>query len=549
MATTGAELLVAALAAAGVKTIYSLSGNQIMPVYDACLDHDIRIVHVRHESAAVFMADAHAQLTGEVGVALVTAAPGFANAVGALYTAGLNESPVLLLSGDSPVGQDGQGAFQELDQVSVSAPLTKLSLRAGRLATIDQDCARALRVASSGRPGPVHLALPFDTLSNSRDNPLLVATTVDAISSMPASPEAVSEIAAAIGLAKRPIVITGPLLNRTRAGDLRTRLGDALQVPVVAMESPRGLNDPALGDLKQVLAQADLIVSLGKRLDFTVGFGSQTTLADACKYILVDADETVLAQARAAAAHRLTHACHAGIRETAEQLANAGAGGGVNRGSWPTDVQAMLARRIEVDVESKRSPIHPAFLAQALERSAAAANESVLVIDGGEVGQWVQAYASAENRLINGPAGAIGGSLCYAIAAKVARPNARVIAAMGDGTCGFHFSELETAARIGANVVFVIGNDLRWNAEYQIQVREYGEQRTYGCELSDARYDQAAAGLGCHAEYVTHADELDSALERAVNAGKPAVVNVLIQGLPAPASPSAAGSAPTGSAH
>lgn len=537
MATTGAELLVAALAAAGVKTIYSLSGNQIMPVYDACLDHDIRIVHVRHESAAVFMADAHAQLTGEVGVALVTAAPGFANAVGALYTAGLNESPVLLLSGDSPVTQDGQGAFQELDQVSVSAPLTKMSLRATRIATIDQDCARALRVARSGRPGPVHLALPFDTLSNARDNPLSTATTVDVAAPMQPSPEAVAQIATAIASAERPLVIAGPLLNQTRAADLRARLQETLQAPVIAMESPRGLNDPALGDLRQVLARADLIISLGKRLDFTTGFGSQAALAADCKYIIVDADESALAQARAAAGNRLTHACHAGIRESAELLASPGAGNVASRGPWREEVSALLARRVEVDLESTRTPVHPAALAKAVERSIKAASESVLVIDGGEVGQWVQAFATADNRLINGPAGAIGGALCYAIAAKVARPEARVIAAMGDGTCGFHFGELETAARIGANVVFVVGNDQRWNAEYQIQIREYGAQRTYGCELSDARYDLAAAGLGCHAEYVTHADELDDAIERAVSAGKPAVVNVQIQGLPAPASP------------
>ena len=123
----GADLLTKALSEAGVKTIFSLSGNQIMPVYDACIDAGIRLVHVRHEASAVFMADAWAQLTGNVGVALVTAAPGFGNGLGPLYTASASESPVVFLSGDAPVGQDGQGAFQELDQAAVSAPLTKAS--------------------------------------------------------------------------------------------------------------------------------------------------------------------------------------------------------------------------------------------------------------------------------------------------------------------------------------------------------------------------------------------------------------------------------------
>ena len=110
----GAELLVDTLLRAGVRRLFSLSGNQIMPVYDACIDADISIVHVRHESAAVHMADAWAQITGELGVALVTAGPGFGNALSALFSARHSESPVLLLSGDSPVAADGNGAFQEM---------------------------------------------------------------------------------------------------------------------------------------------------------------------------------------------------------------------------------------------------------------------------------------------------------------------------------------------------------------------------------------------------------------------------------------------------
>lgn len=125
----GSQLIIRSLRRLGVKTIFSLSGNQIMPLYDACIDAGIRIVHVRHEAAAVFMADAWAQITGELGVAMLTAAPGITNGLAPLYSASQAESPVLLISGDSPVGEDGSGAFQELDQVSITRPLTKLSLR------------------------------------------------------------------------------------------------------------------------------------------------------------------------------------------------------------------------------------------------------------------------------------------------------------------------------------------------------------------------------------------------------------------------------------
>src|SRR5690606_34556187 len=165
----GAQLVTDALRRAGVKTVFRLAGNQSMPIYDACIDANIRIVHVRHEAAAVYMADAWAQLTGEIGVALVTAAPGITNCLSPVFSARLAESPILLLSGDSPVSQDGMGAFQELDQIGVTAKLVKKSLRLSRSEEIDQDITSAISLALSGRPGPVHIAMPFDLLQEKVD--------------------------------------------------------------------------------------------------------------------------------------------------------------------------------------------------------------------------------------------------------------------------------------------------------------------------------------------------------------------------------------------
>ena len=268
----GADLLVQTLAAAGVTRIFSLSGNQIIPVYDACLDAGIKITHVRHEAAAVFMADAWAQLTGKLGVALVTAAPGFANAVGALYTAMGSESPVLLLSGDSPVAQDGMGAFQELDQLAVSRALTKRGFRPISADVVGEEAALAIKVATSGRPGPVHMALPFDVLNAGTAETVPVPEAYSR-TRHPLCAKASAHIATALADADRPVIITGPVLNRTRAGDLIADLQSLTGVPVLNLESPRGLGDPSLGDLKGALAKADLIVSLGKAIDFTIGFG------------------------------------------------------------------------------------------------------------------------------------------------------------------------------------------------------------------------------------------------------------------------------------
>ena len=159
-----------------------------------------------------------------------------------------------------------------------------------------------------------------------------------------------------------------------------------------------------------------------------------------------------------------------------------------------------------------------------MQRVVDTAAEPILICDGGEFGQWSQALCTAPVRLINGLSGAIGGGLCHALAAKLARPNATVVAMMGDGTAGFHFTELDTAVREGAAFVTVIGNDFRWNAEHQIQLRDYGPNRLIGCELApSARYDLAAAGFGCHGEHVTETAELEAALARALGERPPGV--------------------------
>src|SRR5690242_7913431 len=164
MKRRGADVLAGTLAAAGVKHVFTLSGNHVMPMFDAALDARLSLVHVRHEAAAVHMADAWGRLTGEPGIALVTGGPGHANAVSALYTALAADSPLVLISGHAPLGELGRGAFQEMRQAEIAAPLTKLSFTARSADTLAADVARAVREAKSGRPGPVHLSVPNDVL-------------------------------------------------------------------------------------------------------------------------------------------------------------------------------------------------------------------------------------------------------------------------------------------------------------------------------------------------------------------------------------------------
>lgn len=530
----GADLLVQALAQAGVRVIYSLSGNQIMPVYDACIDAGIRIVHCRHEGAAVFMADAHAQLTGEVGIALVTAAPGFANALGAVYCARMSESPVVILSGDSPVARDGDGAFQELNQAAIAGPLTKLALRPRKASDLGHMIARAMREARSGRPGPVQMALPFDLLNAPATGDVVPERTAFQAEPRPADAQGLASILAGLREAQRPLILTGPALNASRGRAEIAALTEKLDLPVIPMESPRGLKDPALGGLAGLLAQADCVLLLGKAVDFTLGFAEGGVFAGAQRVHVIDPDPAMRDRARRKLGRKAGLVLDGDAPASAGALVRfAGNAAPARRLAWRASAAAALAERVaEPDTGTRISPY---ALARAIDTSLSTDPDAVLLSDGGEIGQWVQHLASAPARIINGPSGAIGGIICQGVAAKLLRPRARVLAAMGDGTVGFHFAELDTAAREGANLVVVVGNDSLWNAEHQIQLRDYGADRLIGCALAPGRrYDQAAEGLGCAGFHVTRAADLASALEAAFRAGRPALVNVEIEGLPAP---------------
>ena len=540
----GADLLIQSLSLAGVKTIYTLSGNQIMPLFDACLDANIRLVHTRHEGAAVYMAQAHAQLTGEIGVAMVTAGPGFTNALGPLLSSIKSESAVLLLSGDSPTEQDGLGAFQEIDQVAISKGLTKHAERVASAQELGNATAHAVQQALSGTRGPVHLALPANVLLDEASESDLPGAQAFEPHHLPPTRAELSRINEAIESANKPLVVLGPSFcagagtTKDITEPLRERLEQSLKSPVLLMESPRGLNDPALGAFAAVAREADLIVSLGKAIDFTTGFGR--LLGPVARLIIVSPATGTIEQARQAAGDRLAMAIAADPVPTGQALAQFKS---QRSDHWLTKVREAAAARSwqpkkDSPLAKHNEAMHPGQLCATIQPILDATDDLILIIDGGEFGQWAQAGLSAPTRLINGPSGAIGGGLCYALAAKAVRPDAKVLVLMGDGTIGFHLAELETAHRLGLAVTVIVGHDASWNAEVQIQKREFGLDRQIACDLSATRYDQVAIALGCEGEYVTNADTLVPALTRALAREVPTCLNVPIQAVAAPQAPS-----------
>ncbi|MFM9926228.1 thiamine pyrophosphate-binding protein [Variovorax sp. H27-G14] len=536
----GADALIQSLHAAGVTRIFTLSGNHVMPVFDAAFGSGIALVHTRHEASAVHMADAWARITGEVGIALVTGGPGHANAVAALYTAQMAEAPVVLLSGHAPNDQLGQGAFQEMRQAEMAAPVCKAAWTCASPDEVATDIAKAIRLARSGRPGPVHLSLPSDVLEAAAA-PSTPQREDFAPTPMPLAPAVAARLRQCLAQASKPMILVGPSCMTRPGRALASALEDATGIPVVGMESPRGIADASLGAFAQLLADVDCLVLVGKRLDFTLKFGA--AFPAATQVHQVDADAEEMERSRRALGDRLKTVAQADAWSALRALAETTQADGpmamttTAPSPWLRDVRSALSYRPAAwnsACSALPGRLHPVQMLLPLQAVLDSHPESVLVCDGGEIGQWAMACLRAPHRVNNGVAGAIGAGLPYALAARCAQPEAPIVAVMGDGTVGFHIAEFDTALRYGLSFLAVVGNDARWNAEYQIQLRDYGPERLIGCELRPTRYDTVAQAFGAHGECVSDAASLMPAVQRALDSRMPACLNVVIEGVPAP---------------
>jgi acetolactate synthase-1/2/3 large subunit len=419
------------------------------------------------------------------------------------------------------------GGFQEIDQVGAARPVTKASWRADDPGRIAEDVARALTVATEGRPGPVHVSLPGDVLeTDSGDGPPAPPPPPPAA---PAVDQAViDELLALLAQAKRPLMLAGPAMARGPWWAVLQRLAAITGAPALPMESPRGVNDPALRAASVRLGEADIVVLLGKPLDFSLRFGRPPAFAPGCRFVHVAVDAEPRRERVALAVAAEPGAVVARLLATAPRRA-------WPRTGWADEVataRAAIPAEWETRRRSAATPMHPLRVCAALQPYLD--DGAVLVSDGGEFGQWAQAGLAPSLRLINGLSGSIGSAIPMGIAARLAHPDRTVLVTVGDGTFGFHGFELDTALRYDLPVVVVVGNDARWNAEHQLQIQHYGAARAVGCDLLPTRYDRVAEALGGHGELVERPDQLAAALARAVASRRPACVNVLIDGVAAP---------------
>lgn len=514
----------------GVDRIFGLQGGHIQPIWDWLPRLGIRIVDVRDEGAALHMAHAHAELTGGLGVAMATAGPGVTNCVTAVANASLARAPVLLIGGCPPRPQVNMGPLQDIPHVEILRPVTRRSrtLRVADQVLRELDEAVAAAQGEGSEPGPVYLEIPTDVLREAVPEALVLPEwlTPRPPRRIPPDPEAVAQAVEALWSARRPVVVSGR--GARGAGPALTRLLDASGALYLDTQESRGLvpaDHPGFaGAVRgQAMAEADLLLLVGRKLDYQLGYGSPAVFPDARIVRIADTageltdnrrgDPEVFAspdlalEAMVAAAGNRPSALDKDWAEAlrAKQRARAGSGLG------------------KVPGLCEDGRIHPAKIFEAIAE--VAEPDYIAVADGGDLLSFARIGLAARTYLDAGAFGCLGVGVPFAIAAALACPGRQVISVNGDGAYGINAMEVDTAVRHGAKAVFIVSNNAAWNIERYDQEVNYGG-RVAGTTLRHSDYAAMAVALGAHGERVEAPEALQGALERAL-ANAPAVVDVV----------------------
>lgn len=536
---TGAELFVDAIEQYGIREIFTLVGDHLNDVLLCAGSRGFRILDMRHEAAVVHAADAWARITRRPSLSLVTGGPGHTNSLTGVATAHLAGSPVITVSGSRASVQAQRGAFQDIDQMGMVRPVVKWAAEPATAAQIPFYVGRAFAEALSGRPGPVHLTIPVDLFAAKTSQPILA--TLGELPTRPAPhPVDVQRVLGSLGSAARPVIIAGSGVWWSGAEIELRAFAKRTQIPVYSITLARGAfpddhplsfgyADPSLNRAAaRAFAEADVVLVLGKRLDFRLGFGA-AKLFPSAKFLQVDIHAAEIGLNRAV---EVGLCCD--VREALRAMLAA-----LGETTWPEKPWLQTLRRyrqeweawLESAAEEKSSPMHPAAFYAELRK--ALPPDILYSWDGGDFVHWGRAMLPALQpggwmRL--GPLATIGAALPNGLALQMAHPGRPVTIITGDGSLGFYIAELDTAVRHGLPVVVIVGNDAGWGLERELQ----GGQKTVGCELRPTRYDLVMQGFGGEGENLTSLHQVAPAVRRAFASGRPYLLNVNVQGVRSP---------------
>ena len=530
--SSAAALIAKFLKARGVNRVFALCGGHIMPIWMRLDAEGIQIIDVRDERAAVYMAHAHSELSGQIGVALVTAGPGVTNAMTGIANAHTARASVLILSGTPPQAQENRGALQDMNHTEFVKPLTRYArtIREPNLVLQELDEAVSRALGHGGEPGPVYLDFPVDTLRAS----VSLATQLPEFFQAPPTQnfypnsKCAEQAMEIMWSAKRPLIISGR--GAKGASKPLIQLLDRLGALYLDTGESRGLvpeSHPSVVAAMRgsVMTEADVVITLGRKLDFQLAYGSPAIFGKAKFVRIADCASEIRDNRRGEAE------VFASVPNALEKILELAA----NRKSnvdekWASQTRAKHEERAKKLLRSMQDApagsdglMHPNTLLAKLRE--ALPEDAVVVADGGDFLSFARVGLPATSYLDPGSLGCIGIGTPFGIAASLALPEKTVVVATGDGAFGFNAMEIDTAARHKAPVLIVVANNGSWAIEVRDQLETHG--KVVGTRLQFADHAAMARAFGLHAERVEKAEDLDGAIKRAM-ANRPALLDVLV---------------------
>jgi acetolactate synthase-1/2/3 large subunit len=537
---TGGELLARALANEGVKFVFGLPCPEIDPLLAALHENGIRLVPIRHEAAAVHMAEGLYKTTGQVAVVLGNPGPGSANLLPGMLTAKHEGVPVLAITSQHRTGvvyPSTPATFQGQDQLDLFKPIVKWNGPVFEWSRIPELVRMAFREMWAGRPGPVQLEIPAPVLYATGDPATApIYPSESGRASLPQPSDA--QLTAAADLlagAKTPVIFAGTGVDRAHANAALIGLAELIGCPVIPSMAGRSVvpqdhplyfnsQSPAADDLRR---NADVMLVVGSRVgNLDVPFDKYWGDPAKCRVIQVDIDPRHVGVSRPVALGMIADA-----RATLEGLATKLRGRKI-ASQGRTDVAARRAeflnwaQAIGAMIASWKGPgIHPAHAIGTI--GAVFGGDAVYCTDGGMTSLWAaMALPSTKPNSYHGilELGMLGTGIPSAIGAKLGAPAREVVCVTGDGAAGFNAMELQSAAREGLKITFVVMAEAEWTMEIPNEMARYG--KTFGTGMGEVRWDKVAEGLGCRGEYVDSIEALPAALARAKGGAGPALICV-----------------------
>ena len=514
-----------------VKSLFFLLGGPMTDAEVACRDEGIQMIDVRHEQAAALMAQAYARVLGQPGVCMACSGPGTINLTTGVANALVDCVPLVALGGSSPVNLNGKGSFQEIDQVAIMRPVTKWAERVYDARRIPELLAQAFREATSGKPGPVYLDFPGDVLYqrvNESEIPWGMPPDDQRVEKAGATPRALERAVAMLREAKQPIIFSGSGILFSHASAALQKFVEETGIPFYTTPQGRGVipedHEYFYGAARTTaLKEADLVLVVGTRLNYVVGYGKPPRFSKSAKWIRIDIDPEEINNSE-----RIQLGIVGDAKTVLEQLSTAlkGQASPNAYAPWRDRLGKLEAERRVRDEErlgNNQTPIHPLRLCKEIRDFLD--RDAILAVDGHEIlsfaRQSIPSFVPG-HRINSGPFGMMGVGMPFGVGAKVASPDKQVLVLHGDGSFGMNGMELDTAVRHKLPIIVVISLNGGWTADPD------GEK--CGSRLGYTRFDKMFESIGCHGEFVEDPAEIRPALERAGRAaknGQCAVVNVV----------------------